>query len=44
MLIGGFDVEGRGMRVCAVAVSAGLRDVQAVVRVVVEQQCFGSID
>lgn len=45
MPIGGFGVKGSGLSVWgAVIVSAGLWIVQAVVCVVVEQQCFGCID
>lgn len=45
MLTGGFDVKVSGLCVCeAVTVSAGLCIMQAVVFVVVEQQCFGCID
>lgn len=45
MLIGGFDVEGRGLsmwRTVRMRVRLGI--VQPVVRVVVQQQCFGCID
>lgn len=45
MLIGGLDVKGSGLCVRGVVtVGAGLCVVQAVVCVVVEQQCFGCID
>lgn len=45
MLACRFNVEGRGFCVGgAVRMSARLRLVQAVVCVVVEQQCFGCID